>query len=84
MVSKVLDSVASRWDFPQDAWDLPIDVNRGDAQSAVNENSLHCRREESVSLEEPVLQTHSKTEKEGPVSGDLITALRVAEFMNSL
>lgn len=83
MVSKVLDSVVSRWNFPQDAWDLPIDVNRRGDHSSVNENSLHCRREESVFLEEPVLQTHSKTEKEGLVSGDLITALRVAEFMNS-
>jgi hypothetical protein len=84
VVSKVLDSVFARWDLPQDAWDLSIDVNRGHDQSSVNENSLRCRREESVSLEEPVLQTHAKTEKEGSVSGDLITALRVAEFINSL
>ena len=70
MVSRVSGELSSRWDYPQDAWDLPIEVGVEDDRPSVEEKDLSHQR-------------HVETEKPEPVSGELITALRVAEFINS-
>ena len=86
MLNRVARSAPPAWDCPQDAWDLPIDVgvNGGNSQSSVNDKGLSCERavvRNPCPCRKEVLQMHPKRE---PFSQELITALRVAEFVNSL